>query len=185
MAVQAAQNQPGLLALPSELRLQIYDILFEPMVKEPEHHDSFMLPAEWPKLSTQKSELRTYTSVISTCKAIRDEAKDHFEDHFMPRLTLYFDNVPALHSFCSTVAVLDLTYWNIKFSLRSNYYAFHTLSEYEDESQTEPEASTGELTSLATESDTSCPIRASTASRAAPVASKVRALMRVLRGPFR
>ncbi|KAK4547049.1 hypothetical protein LTR36_001270 [Oleoguttula mirabilis] len=88
-----------LLQLPSELRLLIFDALVEPLVQKPEHFDVYMLPSEWPK-----TELGTYTSTLLTCKQLYAEAKDHFETHYLSKITIYFYDPLALRNFTTVIA---------------------------------------------------------------------------------
>ncbi|KAK5126640.1 hypothetical protein LTR85_009574 [Meristemomyces frigidus] len=95
-----SDSQSPLLKLPTELRFAIYDELFDPLiVQPPEHLDTFVLPSEWPKI-----ELGTYTSLLLTCHQLRSEAKAYFEKLYLPRLTLYFDNVLDMGHFTKCVA---------------------------------------------------------------------------------
>ncbi|KAK4547062.1 hypothetical protein LTR36_001283 [Oleoguttula mirabilis] len=98
-----------LLQLPAELRLAIYDAIFEPLVQQPEHMDTFVLPSEWPKI-----DLSTHTSILRTCHQLRSEAQAYFEKQYLPRLTLHFENLPDMHHFTKVAAELGPAYQNVR-----------------------------------------------------------------------
>ncbi|KAK5126639.1 hypothetical protein LTR85_009573 [Meristemomyces frigidus] len=116
------QPRSALQRLPTELRLHIYDYLLEPMLELPEHLDTYMVPSEWPKL-----DLNTYTSMLLTCKDLRQEWKPYFEKHFLPKLMLYFDSVTDLLDFQSKVRKLGQSYHTLRICLSS---CTHTAGYY-------------------------------------------------------
>lgn len=103
------------LQLPTELRLNIYDMLFEPVAQqEPEHLQSYVLPSEWPK------KLGTYTSLLLTCKQLETEASEYFDTQYLPNMTLYFDNVPDLRLFAEKVTTLGPKHQNVQICLHNS-----------------------------------------------------------------
>ena len=114
MSNERPQSDSGLLELPKELRLLIYDSLFQPLVERPEVLDTYALPDEWPD-----NDLSSYTNLTLSCEQIHNEAKEHFETHFLCKLTVYFETTPQLHSFHQTVSKLGEAYQNIQCSLRT------------------------------------------------------------------
>ncbi|KAK5132991.1 hypothetical protein LTR08_008278 [Meristemomyces frigidus] len=108
-----------LLQLPKELRLLIYDLLFEPLlVQRPEHFDTYVLPPEWPEWPA--ADYKNLRSVLLTCQQMRAEAQWHFETHYLPKLTVYFDNVPDLRHFAEKIAGLDVKYGDIQICLHDS-----------------------------------------------------------------
>ncbi|KAK5126638.1 hypothetical protein LTR85_009572 [Meristemomyces frigidus] len=130
LSADQAKNAPApttghsaLLRLPKELRLLIYDALFELFVQTPEHFDTYMLPSEWSKtkLDTDAA-LGTYASMLLTCKQLYSEAKAHFEACYLPKVTVYFYDVFELLDFTEAidrVAKLEPKYHDIKICLSS------------------------------------------------------------------
>ncbi|KAK5728893.1 hypothetical protein LTR15_002034 [Elasticomyces elasticus] len=87
----AARPPSRLLALPKELRLIIYDMLFEPMTIRPDSFEIYVLFTEWPKVNTS-----IISKVAQICKQVNIEAKAHFETNFLSKIMLYFDNMLEL-----------------------------------------------------------------------------------------
>ncbi|TKA32369.1 hypothetical protein B0A50_01475 [Salinomyces thailandicus] len=93
-----AKTAPKLLTLPKEVRLLIYDQLFEPLVQRPEHFDTYVLPCEWPE-----NDFSIVPALLGTCKQLHQEAKAHFEKHFLENVIVYFDHVGRLREFCEKI----------------------------------------------------------------------------------
>ena len=118
----ATTTSSRLLSLPKELRLLIYDFIFEPLVQRPEHFDTVVLPSEWPE-----TDLGTYHSLTLVCKQLHAEAQTHFESQFLGRVIIYFTNVPDLHDFCEAVRNLPepQKYGGMQICLRTSRYLYH------------------------------------------------------------
>lgn len=126
---EATFTQTTLLGLPAELRMLIYEALFAPLVQPPpKHFDVYLLPSEWPKF-----EFDACTSIFSTCKALRAEAKTHFEAFYLSTTVLYFNNAFKLHNFTHRIdhyAQLNPAYHDLRICLsdcshKAWYFAPH------------------------------------------------------------
>ncbi|KAK3675322.1 hypothetical protein LTR78_004832 [Recurvomyces mirabilis] len=106
---------PTLPTLPKELRLMIYDELFQPLIRRPKNFDVYVLPCDWPT-----NDSSALTALLLLCKEIRFEAKGHFESHYLGSLMLYFDDVPSLHRFKLNVERAPARYRNLQ-------ACFHTM----------------------------------------------------------
>ncbi|KAK4547063.1 hypothetical protein LTR36_001284 [Oleoguttula mirabilis] len=120
-----------LLQLPKELRLLIFDALFQPFVQEqPEDFDEYMLPSEWPKTH----DFTAYTAISSTCKQLHFESKTHFETQFLPNTMMYFDNTPELWDFTEKISRFGPEYQDIVIQLSTCSHSawFFTAQEVEE-----------------------------------------------------
>ena len=71
-------------------------------------------PSEWPKVK-----LGTLHSVLLTCHQLRIEALSYFEQQYLPKLALYFDNVPELLHTTQALQALDSRYQDLPLYLHS------------------------------------------------------------------
>ncbi|KAK5691349.1 hypothetical protein LTR17_025656 [Elasticomyces elasticus] len=94
----AAPSPSRLLALPKEIRLIVYDMLFDPMTIRPDNFESYVLITEWPKINTS-----IICKLAKVCKQVNNEAQAHFAANHLSKLVLYFDNVPDLFAFGNAV----------------------------------------------------------------------------------
>ncbi|KAK4900273.1 hypothetical protein LTR27_002497 [Elasticomyces elasticus] len=104
----AAPSPSRLLALPKEIRLIVYDMLFDPMTIRPDNPESYVLITEWPKINTS-----IICKLAKVCKQVNNEAQAHFAANYLSKLVLYFDNVPDLFAFGNAVKHLPTHYKNI------------------------------------------------------------------------
>lgn len=95
----ATPSDSMLLLMPKELRLLIYDELFESFTQRPKHFSTYVLPSEWPK-----NDFSSYISLQLTCQQLHAEVTTHFEGQYLPKTIVYFDNVPELKTFCGKIA---------------------------------------------------------------------------------
>ncbi|KXL50261.1 hypothetical protein M433DRAFT_151286 [Acidomyces richmondensis BFW] len=103
------------LALPPELRLSIYDHLLSPCVSSPtEEQYQYRLPWDWPR-----NDLNDFVCLALTCSTIRHELKSHFEQHYIRRVRLYFDDIYALWRTREIALMLGQEYMKLRFSLRT------------------------------------------------------------------
>lgn len=110
----APSVSPSLLALPIDIRLCIYDLLFRPLLDIPNKLQAYVLPSELPHI-----DLIVYATLTLISKQLKDEAIDHFNKHFLPKLTLHFDSTSRLHAFAQHVTGLALGYQRPRFALYS------------------------------------------------------------------
>ncbi|KAK5126637.1 hypothetical protein LTR85_009571 [Meristemomyces frigidus] len=118
----AAEPRPSFLAMPKELRLQVYDELLEPLIRRPEHFDTYVLPSEWPK-----NDLTPYTSLLFTSRQICEEVKDYFESRYLPKIfVLYLDNLNDLYALKQKLAATaePSKYGALQICLRSGSCTF-------------------------------------------------------------
>ncbi|KAK4893568.1 hypothetical protein LTR27_008035 [Elasticomyces elasticus] len=85
----------NLLGLPAELRLLIYDAIFEPLIAAGEESNVFYVTPRKPP----RNPLADYTSLIRTCKEVSHEAVQHFRKHYLLRVTFHFNDALTLHDF--------------------------------------------------------------------------------------
>ena len=106
---------PKLSALPMyiDLRLCMYDLLFQDLLVDPKHLDTFVLPNEWPVKS-----FALYRTLALVCKQANYEVKDQ---RYVGNITIYFDNVPALYKFSQQISTLrpEHAYQKLQVSLRT------------------------------------------------------------------
>lgn len=103
-----APSPSRLLALPKELRLIVYDMLFQPLTVRPDNFDVYVLYTEWPKRETG-----IISTLAKTCKTLSTETEDHFESQYLSSMILFFDNVPQLYDFSCAVKELPAPYQEI------------------------------------------------------------------------
>lgn len=120
------------LQLPTELRLSIYDMLFEPVAQqELKHLHTYVFPFEWPE------KLATYTTLLLVCKQLQMEVSEYFEAQYLPNMTLYFDNVPDLRQFARKVASLGPGYEKVQICLHTSTHA-DWVDNWVDNNSTKP-----------------------------------------------
>lgn len=110
-----------LLSLPPELRLNIYDAVLRDLVEVPEHHDTYVLPEEWPKKS-----FADYHALLLTCREISSEIKHLFLTAYVDKITLFFDDCSKLYHFVERTHVpaeQGRRLQDMNISLRSPYRA--------------------------------------------------------------
>ncbi|KAK3636511.1 hypothetical protein LTR56_014137 [Elasticomyces elasticus] len=88
-------SRTDLLGLPAELRLLIYDAIFEPLVASGEDSNVFYVTPRKPP----RDPLGDYTSLIRTCQEVSHEAVQHFRKHYLPCVTFHFNDALTLHDF--------------------------------------------------------------------------------------
>jgi len=104
-----------LLALPPELRLSIYDHLLSPCVSSPaEEQHQYRLPWDWPR-----NDLNDFVCLALTCRTVRHELRSLFEQQYIPRVRLYFDDIYALWRTREIASMLGQEYMRLRFSLRT------------------------------------------------------------------
>ena len=125
------KREPGpLLSIPPELRLKIYDALFDDLILQTQasNIERYVRTQRWPRKT-----LYSYSSLTKTSKLIRKEAKPHFERYFLSGLVAYFWNIPALETFAEEMRKLGGPYLQVQYSLRVNllseYHAFYGVEE--------------------------------------------------------
>jgi len=118
-----------LLQIPKELRLLVYDALFEPLIQRPEHFDTYVLPSEWPTIR-----LSPYTSLLLICRQLFSEVRPYFKSRYLARLTLYFDNVSDLCRFHETLAATPdpSQYQNLQICLHTRAFTFNNITRRDD-----------------------------------------------------
>ena len=114
MSILEAPQGSMLLQLPLELRLAIFDVIFQLLIELPKSLDTYALPYEFPK-----NDLSPYLNAVLVCKQLHEEVTGHFKKHYAPRITLRFDSVPPLHALCQKLSKPEPTCQDIHFSLRS------------------------------------------------------------------
>ena len=109
-------SEPTLLHLPLELRLVIYDLVLQHLLVDPEHHNTYVFPTEWPTKSFAR-----YRALLLTCKQVNMEVADLFSTKYAAEVTIYYDNVRDLRPLVEQSRMLgpDHPLHKLKISLRT------------------------------------------------------------------
>ncbi|KAK5725162.1 hypothetical protein LTR17_013198 [Elasticomyces elasticus] len=88
-----------LLDVPAELRLIVYDHMFEQIVAPHEVSTDVYraAPDNWPPSANEW--WSTYSSLACSSKQIHEEMTHRFENIFLPRLSLHYSNIPDLRRY--------------------------------------------------------------------------------------
>lgn len=89
-----------LLALPQELRDQIYSFLFLPATATTEHPFTSCI--------SPNSRFTTYHAITLVNRFLHSDTKAYFTKHIIPNVTFHFTSLPALHTFQSQALVHPL-----------------------------------------------------------------------------
>ena len=107
----------------------IFDLLIDQPLQRPRSLDKYAHPADWPELV----KLGDFHALLSTCKDMHAWGKFFFEQHQLPRITFYFDNLWQLRDFHSGVVAHKPAYLDIiRFSLRNRPKSIR-ITVYQDE----------------------------------------------------
>lgn len=99
------------------MRLIIYDMLFAPLTQRAEYWNSYMLASEWPT-----TDLTTFRTLQLTCKQLANETKLYFDAHFLPKVIMYFADMPSLVECNDKVMKANHCYHGINICLRNSIY---------------------------------------------------------------
>ena len=118
-----------LLSIPAELRIEIYNLLLQHLLINPEHHDTYVLPNEWPK-----QDFSAYRTLHLVCKHVNREVKDLFFTKYLDNMTIYFDNALELRALMKRLRVLrrDHPLRGLRVSLRTECQVHDTSDEEAD-----------------------------------------------------
>ncbi|KAK4889395.1 hypothetical protein LTR27_011841 [Elasticomyces elasticus] len=97
-ALSKGRQPTDLLGLPAELRLSIFEFLFEDMVASPKHVWA-ELPNDMEFWRSKFTKYKHYISLLQTSQQIYREARSLFLSTYASRLTIYFSNAVELVEF--------------------------------------------------------------------------------------
>lgn len=123
----AQRRHACLFDLPAELRLSIYEIELDGLVREPAH--------AW-EARPQQSRFVTYFSLLLASHQVHDEVESLFRKSYAQRTIFHFNTVPELHDFASTKGQLD-TIRHARYSIRIRKAPVTRASTQEKETQTQ------------------------------------------------
>jgi hypothetical protein len=117
--VQSTRTLTGLLTLPPELRLDIYDLLFVPLVERAQGLDLAIHRCEedW----SLHTDVSVYLSLVLTCKLISEEASQHWRTNYTGECTFYFGDLSSLHRVATSLCGPGAPYNQAKWVLRSHW----------------------------------------------------------------
>lgn len=118
------------MKLPPEIRLSIYDCLFEDLTinrqREVADLQTYHHWTEWPR-----NDFTAYRDLLLTCKSIRDEAKSLWEKKYTSQCCLYFWKVPDFYRVATLLTKLGEPYQRMAYVLRTR--PFEEVGNYEAE----------------------------------------------------